>query len=379
MPETAMKIAETLVVKDQAGVLDDALRSLRVSGSVLLRESYAAPWAISVPDAMGLAGLLGLQPGVRPVAFHLVEYGHCEVRREGRKPLILRSGNIAICFGAPAHGLGGGRPVRPQALASLVSGESNRQGPSARSGGDVRLICGVFLLAQAGTNPLVAALPPVLHATFAGSGEWHDLAGVARLLAEEMSRSSSGAGFVVERLLEVMCAHVIRAHVESREDHGAGWIRAIRDPVVGRSIAAVHAAPGDAWTVPRLAKAVSLSPSRFAARFSAAFGDSPMAYVARWRMNVACRLLADSRMGVEQVAAEVGYESAAAFSRAFKKHLGAAPADWRAQQQGAARARAGRLSARPGDVAERARLRESRGVSASQAALKKKRAAFAAP
>ncbi|MEO8104058.1 MAG: AraC family transcriptional regulator, partial [Betaproteobacteria bacterium] len=103
------------------------------------------------------------------------------------------------------------------------------------------------------------------------------------------------------------------------------------DPVAGRAISAIHANPGEDWSVPRLASEVSMSPSRFSARFTASLGDSPMAYVAKWRMNVACRKLAASRMPIEQIAAEVGYESHAAFNRAFKKFVGASPSAWRSR------------------------------------------------
>jgi AraC-like DNA-binding protein len=148
-------------------------------------------------------------------------------------------------------------------------------------------------------------------------------------MADEIERTAFGAGYIVERLLEILCAEAVRAHIETAPQQTVGWFRGIKDPVVGRAIKAIHLNPAEDWSIPRLAGAVAMSPSRFAARFSESLGESPMAYVAKWRMNVACRKLTASRIGVDQIAADVGYESVAAFNRAFKKHVGLPPAAWR--------------------------------------------------
>lgn len=131
----------------------------------------------------------------------------------------------------------------------------------------------------------------------------------------------------------MLCAEAVRAYIETTPHQDTSWFRGVRDPIVGKAIAAIHQHPGINWTVKRLAQGVAMSPSRFAARFSEALGDSPMAYVAKWRMNVACRQLVTSQQGIGQIASDVGYESLAAFSRAFKKHVGVPPATWRAQER----------------------------------------------
>lgn len=313
-----------------SSVIDETLRSLRVTGSLLLREAYVPPWSIAIPESAKLATLLGIKPDVRVIGFHLVEFGHCELRLGSGDQILLRAGEIAICFGGGSHHLSQGQATRTQSIENLLSGNHNIRRPGAvMDNTGAALLCGVFLLHDTAFSPLYAALPPLLHTTLSRPGELHNLSGVARLMADEIDRRTVGKGYVIERLLEVLCAEAIRAHIETVPGSTRNWLRGIKDPVVGRAIAAIHADPGDHWSVQRLASIVSMSPSRFSARFSEALGDAPMSYVTQWRMSLACRVLRTTRHGIDGVAAAVGYESPAAFSRAFKKQIGMSPAAWR--------------------------------------------------
>lgn len=332
MLKTLDKFAETTDASSYGDVVADALKSLHIAGSLLLREAYAPPWAIQVPGTDALAGLLGVRRGERVVAFHLVEFGQCEIHPDGGERVLLQAGEMAVCFGGEPHRIAQGKPARTEPFEALLAGAANtrRTGEGALASGTA-LLCGVFLLRYTAFNPLFAALPRLMRTTLSRSGALHNLSGVARLMAEEIDRKSPGGAYIIERLLEVLCAEAVRAHIEATTAEAANWFRGIKDPIVGRALTAIHQRPGEDWTVQRLAQAVAMSPSRFAARFTEALGDSPMAYVTKWRMNVACRQLATSRLGVEQVASSVGYESLAAFNRAFKKHVGLPPAAWRAR------------------------------------------------
>lgn len=313
-------------------VLSDTLKSLRISGSLLFQEEYAVPWAVAIPSAERLGTLLGAKAGVRVAAFHLVEFGHCGIKFENGDQAVIEAGEMAICFSGVAHRIAQGQKSKVLPVEALLKGSGNvfLPGGKDRARG-ASLICGVFLLHDTFLNPLFAALPPLLRISVSRAGEFHNLAGVARLMAQEIDRKSLGGGYIVERLLEVLCAEAIRAHIEATPR--AGWLRAIKDPVVGRAMAAIHACPGADWSVRRLAQGVTMSPSRFAARFAATLGESPMAYIAKWRMNVARRLLAGTQQGIAQIAANVGYANLAAFNRAFKKHVGVPPAAWRARER----------------------------------------------
>lgn len=313
-------------------LLSHALRSLRIQGTLLLREAYSPPWTVAIPSGEALVPLLKVRPGTRVVAFHMVEFGHCEIRAGDGSTQTLQAGEMVAFFGGEEHSIGEGTPFSAQTVQSLLGGEPNSQHPDATGRpASVSLTCGVFLLQHTALNPLWGVLPPIMRASLTCRGELSNLSGIAKLMVEEMERGAAGGGYVVERLLEVLCAQAVRAYIQAAPRHTAGWIRAIHDPVVGRAMTAIHATPGSNWSVQRLANEVAMSPSRFAARFADSLGDSPMAYVTKLRMNVACTLLATSQAGIDQIAAEVGYESSAAFHRAFKQHLGLPPGSWRAQ------------------------------------------------
>jgi AraC-like DNA-binding protein len=337
MPKTTVLLSKTTAASSYTGVLDETLRALKLTGNLLLCESYSAPWAVSVPDSKRLEALLGADKAVRVVAFHLVEYGRCDINLgDGGQSMALMAGDIALCFGGQAHRIGVGHAANVQAVADLLAGAPNRQHPTiTHQSADSSLICGVFLLHQTDVNPLLSALPDWVQTSVSKAGDLHNLSGIARLLAEEVKRSAGASSYVTERLLEVLCVESVRAYVENFAVQEVGWFRGLKDPVVGRAIANIHQRPSHSWTVDKIAQGVALSPSRLAARFVEAMGLSPMAYVAQWRMNVACRKLTDSRLTVDQISAEVGYESPAAFNRAFKNRLGFSPAAWRSQRAAA--------------------------------------------
>ena len=194
-------------------------------------------------------------------------------------------------------------------------------------------MCGVFLLRDVRLNPLFQALPRALQVDVGGPDADYVTRGVADLLLSELASPRRGGRYVVERLLELLCAQAVSAYAASIGAGDTSWFQAIRDPAIGPAMAAVHTSPGEAWSVRMLARRASLSPSRFAARFRQLLGESPMAYVARWRMHVARQRLRDGAESIGSVADAVGYESVPAFSRAFKKLWGVPPSSCRATPQ----------------------------------------------
>lgn len=334
MLKTTESFAETTSIDAQSDCFSDLLRSMRISGNLLLKEEYATPWAISIPNAEKLGALLRIGAGLRVVAFHLVERGHVQITLQNGDEAVVDAGEIAICFAGTAHRISQGSNPHIVPVETFMTGGGNPFRPTEKNRArSTSLLCGVFLLHDTHLNPLFAALPPLLHASVSRSRDDYNLSGAAGLLAQEMSQQSFGNGYVVERLLELLCAEAIRSHIETIHHQEVGWFTGLTDPTVGRAIATIHSRPGENWSVRRLAQGVAMSPSRFAARFAAALGDSPMVYVTKWRMNVASRLLDGTQRGVGAIAAEVGYENLAAFNRAFKRHVGITPAAWRVRKR----------------------------------------------
>ena len=310
--------------------LSQVLSSMRISGSLLLKEKYQVPWAVSVPNSDILNQLFKITSNTRIAAFHLVEKGHINIQAENGETTLVEAGELAVCFSGLGHTLSQGNSDKVVNFKALMQGDNSIFFPKDEDSPCTSLICGIFLLHDALLNPLLGALPNVLKISVTDPINQPRLYGVVRLLSQEFKSQTVGNSFVLQRYLEILCAEAIRASVEGLDDNASGWLSALKDPVIGRVIEVIHAQPGYKWTVKNLADKVTISPSRFAARFSATLGESPMVYVTKWRMFIASQMLDDNKYSIEQIASDVGYDSMAAFSRAFKRHVGLPPAAWRA-------------------------------------------------
>jgi AraC-like DNA-binding protein len=328
LPETT-DLAGTDLQKSR-DPLDDALEDLRITGTVLLQESYPAPWAVSIPDEARLRELLGVRNDVRVMPFHLARRRAFDLQLRGEAPVRVSAPEVVICLKGQAHRLSNGQRGKVVPFERILAGGV---GSSAREGvGQVtEMICGVFMTRCTPLNPLQHALPSILKISTGDASLSPALAGTANLLSSELDRGSRD-GFTVARLLEVFCAEAIRAYQRGEGALTPGWFRGLSDPKVANAIAQVHGNPAKDWTVELLATSAALSPSRFAARFRDTIGVSVMSYVAGWRINIACRLLRDTDMPLSVIAHQIGYESLPSFSRAFKARVGTPPAVWRARQ-----------------------------------------------
>ena len=306
-------------------VISETLGAMRVAGTVVVHEAYGSPWTITIPDAETLAELTDQARGCRVVAFHLVERGWLQLK-VGDVCDTVRAGEMAVCFGGDAHRLSCGAGARVVALQDVVTG---RDRPAAPEQGHetTELICGVFVMQDAELNPLFASLPSVVKADCV-SGPARPF---ARLLADELRAGNLGQAYVVDRTIEVLCAGVVRGHLSSHEPTATGFFASLRDERIRRAIEAIHQRPSEPWTLEALGRHCGLSRSRFAALFHQLAGESPMAYLTRWRIDIAARALRSTDRSVEDIAYDVGYESLPAFSRAFKRITGTPPAQFRSQ------------------------------------------------
>lgn len=308
---------------------NDALEDLRISGSILLHERYAPPWAIEIPDEKELRSALGADRGTRIVPFHLVRAGGFDLSHDGAQMRRITTHEVAICPSGAPHLMSSGRRAKPVPLTEVLRGKTDWTGDLSQEDA-TELICGVFQLHATPLNPLYRALPRVL--TVATSGKDADpmLDHAASMLSLEVSKGTTS--FVAARLLEVFFAEALRAYGRSQGRDRVGWFRAIDDPRIGMALSRLHQDPGAPWTVASLAEIVSMSPSRFSARFREVTGQSAMSYVSSWRMTLACQKLRETTENLDRIADTIGYKDVASFSRAFKSSVGQSPARWRTAQ-----------------------------------------------
>lgn len=322
-----------------ADVLSDVLRAVRLTGSVYFDFDLSSPWVAEAPPSREIAGTV--MPGAqRVIEYHLIASGTCWGHPVGLAPILLREGDLIVFPQGDPHVLSSAPGLRATPDLSMFERPATLPKIYEIGGGgaeQVRLLCCFLGLDERPYNPLLTALPRVIHlaAPKAATG-W--LGTLLRMAIKESRSARPGSENVLARLSELMFVETIRQFLETLPAAETGWLAGVRDPVVGRALAALHGAPRDAWSVEGLARLVGLSRSVFAERFTAMVGQPPMQYLAMWRMQLASRLLADGGQ-VAAVAAAVGYESEAAFSRAFKKLVGHTPGRWRHRTRAAERAR----------------------------------------
>jgi AraC-like DNA-binding protein len=339
--------------------LSDVLRTVRLSGAVFFLVDASAPWGIEVPDGATLA------PAVLPRAQHVISYhvvtgGACWGELRGGAPVRLEAGDVLVFPHGSEYamalepGMRGG-PDRDEVLEFLREMAAGRLPFTVVEGGGgadrVHLVCGFLGCDLRPFNPLLATLPRLLHVRAASAPAGDPLSRLVEFTLAEARERRAGGECVRLRLSELMFVEVVRRHLAALPPEETGWLAAVRDPVVGRALVLLHDRPGEAWTLEGLARDSGASRSALADRFAHLVGEPPMHYLARWRIQVAARLLSDGATKVSAVAAEVGYESEAAFSRAFKKLAGLAPSEWRARH--AAAAAAGIAASAPGPIPAR--------------------------
>lgn len=307
--------------------LSDVLRVVRLDGAFFYAVEAAEPWRVEAVPAEQLA------PRILPEAEHLISYhivtsGRCWGGLMGGPLEELNAGDVLVFPHGDAHVMASSRDGAVGTLA--LDATPDRYPHTVTLGNEgpptVTLVCGFLGCDRRPFNPLLATLPGHLHVREMSAG-W--VATFADQVVQESRARRAGAESVLTRLAELMFVEVLRRHLESMPEEQSGWLAGLRDEYVGRALAALHANPKRSWTIEDLARETGLSRSALAERFTARVGQSPIQYLTHWRMQVASGLLAQGQAKVADVAEQVGYESEAAFSRAFKKVVGVPPGVWR--------------------------------------------------
>lgn len=332
-------------------VLSDVLRTVRMSGSLFFTADMRAPWSVASAPPDQLAAALGSETSWI-MLFHVIAYGSCFIEVEPGRGVHLEAGDVAIFPHAQAHVMASAPEQREQAVPVVALFPSEPVAlPCQLDHGDgaettTRLVCG-YLKGDEHFGPLARALPPLLcvrtgdgsasietldggvHAIERESptGAWLETS--LRYAIQEVGGGRAGAESSLSRLAELLFVQVLRTYMERASLEDGSWLAGLQDVYVGKALALLHERPDHAWTVEELGREVGLSRSSLGERFARQVGQSPMRYLAAWRMQVARQLMRDPRLGLSEIASRVGYESEAAFHRAFKRHVGEPPAAWR--------------------------------------------------
>lgn len=330
--------------------LSELLRAVRLRGAIFYYVDGIAPWVAEAPPAREIVA--AILPGAEHmIEYHVVTRGTCWGALIGETPVKLQEGDIIMFPQGDAHvissapGLRLGSPdneiffsPKPSQLPYVLTRHSEAVSTTARlDGGGVdraTIVCGFLGCDARPFNPLLTALPRLLH--MPGAAEESGWIGhFIQTAVKEANEKRPGGEAMLERLSEMMFVDVVRRYLDKLPPGQTGWLAGLRDRFVGRALALLHEQPSHRWTIDELGDAVGLSRSALHERFAQLVGQPPMQYLMQWRMQIASQLLLQSTLNVASIALEIGYESEAAFNRAFKRMVGVPPATWRRQRTGA--------------------------------------------
>ena len=314
--------------------LSDVLKSVRLEGAMYLNAEFSAPWCIrgecTVPSVrQRLAG------AEHVLFFHFLTDGACTVRLlDSGEAVDAVAGDLILITQDDRHLMGSDVRITPLDTDSLVVGDAANDHDLVQlrhpGGGAVtRFVCGFLACSRSICRPLLEALPRVLRIPVGEGSAALQLRELLQMGVRESCASRPGAESMLAKLSELMFVEAMRRYAENLPPGGSGWLAGVRDSQVGRALALLHGEPGKSWTVDELAHKVALSRSALAERFSALVGEPPMQYLMRWRLALAAQALRAGGDAIVRVAERSGYESEAAFSRAFKREFGTPPAAWR--------------------------------------------------
>jgi AraC-like DNA-binding protein len=296
--------------------LGETLHLLHLTGTLYCRSELTAPWGIDLPPLEGCMML------------HVITAGGCWLEVRPDRPCWLPQGSVALV----PHGVGHILRSDPRApLAPLfdipVEQVSERYEIMRHGGGGdlTQVICVVVRFDHVAAQQLVALLPNMIQLN-----PWKDDAGAwlqdsLRFISREAAELRPGGETVITRLADILVIQMIRAWIDSAPEDQQGWLAALRDPQIGRALAAIHRAPQQAWRVAELAQSVGMSRSAFSSRFTQLVGSPVMRYLTHWRLQLARTHLRETSDPLARIAERVGYESEAAFCRAFKRMFGVPP------------------------------------------------------
>jgi AraC-like DNA-binding protein len=324
-----------------ADALSDVLRTVRLTGATFFDVVARAPWVAEQPcREMVLPKIL---PGAEHlIAYHVVIEGQCYGNIIGEAPVAVGAREVIVFTRGDPHVMASdpgmrADPVTQDKIDTVTAAQLPFYATYGAGDGPVtKVVCGFLACDSRPFNPLLDTLPPVIKVGDPEGSDQGWLGQFIRFAIVESAEKRAGGESVLAKLSELMFIEVIRRYIETLPPEQSGWLAGLRDPFIGKALAQMHRRPAHDWSLEELAREVGLSRSVLAERFAGIVGVPPMQYLAKWRMQIASGLLAEGRANVATIANEIGYDSEASFSRAFKKMVGVPPSVWRRQRARAA-------------------------------------------
>lgn len=316
-------------------VLSEVLSAVRLQGALFFHGEFSAPWCISSSGAEGIAPLVSPR-AAHLIPFHFLTEGRAYASLRGGVREQLTAGEIVIFPHGDQHLLGNGPPRKPvDSFATFAKNLADGlKAVQFGGGGEVtRFVCGYMACDPRLCDVVLAGLPRIFKVQVSNepSGRW--IENSIRFSVNELKGPDAGSSLVVGKLSEVLFIETLRRYITALPEEQTGWLAGVRDPFVGKTLALLHKEPSRAWTVDELGRHVGISRTRLAERFRHLLGLSPMAYLTDWRMKIGAEALERTDDSVAQIGLAAGYNSEAAFNRAFKRAYGVPPAQFRQQQK----------------------------------------------
>lgn len=302
-------------------VLADVLSVTRLGAAVIAQAELVPPWGLEI-DPMAEA------------AVHLVQRGSCWLRTTTQsRPIHLSSGDLVLIRGGVGHSICDDPKTKPRPHREVLDAMPHRLAalPKSRANETTLVLCAKYLFQHVGPHPLVSLLPALVHLPAREAERHVQLQLLLQLLRREAIDAGSGSVLVVPRLVDSLLVFVLRAWLAAQPMGAGGWFGALRDPPIAKALSLIHEQPQSPWSVEALARRVGQSRATFARRFVELVGETPVAYLTRWRMCLAAKLLCESEVTLDEIALRAGYETTAAFSKAFRRSHGRAPGRFRKQ------------------------------------------------
>jgi AraC-like DNA-binding protein len=312
-------------------VLSEVLKIVRLEGALFFNGEFSAPWCLSEPHSTAIVPYLSPGAG-HLILYHFLTEGRAYAVLPGGRREELTAGDIVIFPHGDAHLLGNGSIEKPVDAVQMFAKNLTQGLKLAQFGGGgeiTRFVCGFMACEPRLSEVFLAGLPKMLkvHVANEPSGQW--LENSIRFSVGEVNGSNAGSGLVLAKLSELLFVETLRRYISALPPGEIGWLAGARDPIIGQALALLHKEPAHPWTIANLARRIGLSRTRLAERFRDFLGESPMAYLAQWRLKLGAEILQSTDDSVAEVAAAVGYGSEAAFNRAFKRKFDYPPAQFR--------------------------------------------------